>query len=135
MEIFNKGGIDQRTMLTVKKRDGRIVPFDKEKIIQAILSAMKENNDIDYNLANKIAIEIEKNKKGLLEIEDIQDTVEKKLMASSKKDVAKAYILYRDERDRLRGNTTDKIIQEIVCNENDYWSTENSNKDPQVVTT
>lgn len=128
--------------IKIQKRDGRIVDFDQNKIIDAILAAFKEVDgeltDYAYIKAGNIADYIEhysKERNKTLSVSEIQDLVEAGLMSTKRKDVAKAYILYRDERDRLRGNTTDKIIQEIVCNENDYWSTENSNKDPQVVTT
>lgn len=128
--------------IKIQKRDGRIVNFDQNKIIDAILAAFKEVDgeltDYAYIKAGNIADYIEyysKERNKTLSVSEIQDLVEAGLMSTKRKDVAKAYILYRDERDRLRGNTTDKIIQEIVCNENDYWSTENSNKDPQVVTT
>lgn len=56
-------------------------------------------------------------------------------MATRRKDVAKAYILYREERNQARANTTDQVIDEIVHGSNEYWNTENSNKNPQVVTT
>lgn len=128
--------------IKIQKRDGRIVNFDQNKIIDAILAAFKEVDgeltDYAYIKAGNIADYIEhysKERNKTLSVSEIQDFVEAGLMSTKRKDVAKAYILYRDERDRLRGNTTDKIIQEIVCNENDYWSTENSNKDPQIVTT
>ena len=128
--------------IKIQKRDGRIVNFDQNKIIDAILAAFKEVDgeltDYAHIKAGNIADYIEhylKERNKTLSVSEIQDLVEAGLMSTKRKDVAKAYILYRDERDRLRGNTTDKIIQEIVCNENDYWSTENSNKDPQVVTT
>lgn len=128
--------------IKIQKRDGRIVDFDQNKIIDAILAAFKEVDgeltDYAYIKAGNIADYIEhysKERNKTLSVSEIQDLVEAGLMSTKRKDVAKAYILYRDERDRLRGNTTDKIIQEIVCNENDYWSTENSNKDPQIVTT
>ena len=66
---------------------------------------------------------------------DIGDMVEKGLMSGKKKDVAKAYVLKRDERNRIRGNTTDKVINEIVNGTSSYWTTENSNKNAMIAST
>lgn len=67
-------------------------------------------------------------------VEDIQDLVEKGLMATKRKDVAKAYILYRNERSQKRGNLTDKTVLELLAGTNEYWKRENSNKDADTVT-
>lgn len=56
-------------------------------------------------------------------------------MSTKRKDVARAYISYRHDRDLARGNSTDKIIYEMLDGTNEYWSKENSNKNPYVVTT
>ena len=127
--------------MNVLKRDGRIVQFNKEKIINAILKAFLavDGEITDYasikaqNIADYIAsISTSKDE---LSIEEIQDYVERGLMSLKRKDVAKAYILYRKQRDNARQNTIDKTIDEIVNNSNEYWMTENSNKDAQLVTT
>ena len=84
--------------MIVTKRDGRQVDFDKSKIYNAVYKAFEQLNkpvDEAVQVAGKIANEIEANCKEGSSVEDIQDTVEKKLMASSHKDVAKAYINYR----------------------------------------
>lgn len=84
--------------MIVLKRDGRQVEFDKSKIFNAIYKAFEQlNKPIDEaaQVAGKIASEIEVSCKPYSSVEDIQDIVEKKLMASSRKDVAKAYINYR----------------------------------------
>ena len=127
-------------MKQIIKRDGTRQKFDKMKIVDAVLAAFREvdGKETEYalikagNIADYIAEIAEKQE---LSIEEIQDLVEKGLMATKRKDVARAYIVYRNERTRMRGNTTDKTINEIVSNKNDYWSTENSNKNPKVVTT
>lgn len=67
-------------------------------------------------------------------VEDVQDLVEKGLMATKRKDVAKAYILYRNERNQKRGNLTDKTVLELLAGTNEYWKRENSNKDADTVT-
>lgn len=84
--------------MIVTKRDGRQVDFDKSKIYNAVYKAFEQLNkpvDEAVQVAGKIANEIEASCKEGSSVEDIQDTVEKKLMASSHKDVAKAYINYR----------------------------------------
>lgn len=84
--------------MIVTKRDGRQVDFDKSKIYNAVYKAFEQLNkpvDEAVQVAGKIANEIEASCKDGSSVEDIQDTVEKKLMASSHKDVAKAYINYR----------------------------------------
>lgn len=83
--------------MTVIKRDGREVPFDKDKIVKAVVKAFVDNDystDVAHPVAEKIADEVEATSKNL-SVEEIQDTVEKKLMATKYKDIAKAYIEYR----------------------------------------
>ena len=131
-------------MKKVKKRDGRIVDFDSSKIINAVLAAFKQvDGEISeyakikaQNIADYIeGYYIEDDDTYIPGIEDIQDLVEKGLMSSKRKDVAKAYVLYREERTRQRGNPLDETIKEIVSGNNEYWNTENSNKNSKVVTT
>lgn len=127
--------------LTVRKRDGRIVPFNKEKIVNAVLAAFKEvDKEVSSyaqekakNIAEYIEEYAQKATKEL-DIEEIQDFVEKGLSATKRKDVAKAYILYRDKRSQARGNLIDKTVQELLQGENDYWNNENSNKNAKRVT-
>ena len=91
-------------MLKVEKRNGMIVDFDGEKIVIAVTKAMAETEDgIDEEIANKIAEEAYESFKDLdvIHIEKIQDFVEVQLM-KLRPDVAKKYILYREERARLR---------------------------------
>ena len=95
--------------MIVIKRDGRKVEFDKYKIKHAMELAFvdidKELSSESINKINEIAtaIEEELNRKyqkngAEFEVEEIQDIIEKKLMASNRKDVAKNFILYRNER-------------------------------------
>lgn len=97
--------------MKVIKRDGREVDFDKSKIVSAIRKAMCSVGTNETFLANKIATEIESLNHNLT-VEEIQDIVEKKLMASSCKDVAKAYIVYRNERTKTR-EKNNKLAKEI----------------------
>ena len=131
-------------MKKVKKRDGRIVDFDSSKIINAVLAAFRqidgEVSEYAKTKAQNIAdymegYYIEDDDTYIPGIEDIQDLVEKGLMSSKRKDVAKAYVLYREERTRQRGNPLDETIKEIVSGNSEYWNTENSNKNSKVVTT
>lgn len=92
--------------MNVIKRDGRVVLFDKTKIRDAVLKAFQEvDNNItneSSDIADKISDEIENHTGNDLTIDDIQNLVEKKLMSSKRKDVAKAYIEYRFFRDKER---------------------------------
>lgn len=92
--------------MNVIKRDGRVVLFDKTKIRDAVLKAFREvDGDItneSSDIANRISDEITSNAKDNSTIDDIQSLVEKKLMSSKRKDVAKAYIEYRFFRDKER---------------------------------
>ena len=128
--------------MKVKKRDGRLVDFDSSKIKNAILKAFVDVDgkltDYAIDKANNIADYIEgycMDSENILSIEEIQDLVEHGLMSTRKKDVAKAYILYRQERTNARENTVEKPIKEIVQGISKYWNDENSNKNPQLATT
>jgi len=91
-------------MLKVEKRNGMIVDFDGDKIVKAITKAMAETDEgIDFDLAKEIADKVYDSfkDKEVIHIEQIQDFVEVELMRA-KPNVAKKYILYREERARLR---------------------------------
>lgn len=121
--------------MTVTKRDERVVEFDKNKIIKAIEKAFESLGQDGKEVAQKIADEIEQSNKNY-DVEEIQNIVERKLMQSKHKDVAKAYVEYRYLHSLIRqSNTTDKSIKELINGESEYWNTENSNKNPRVVTT
>lgn len=107
----------------VVKRDGRIVPFDSSKIKNAILAAFKsvdgEITEYAEDKAENIANYIEGYYEDVDEtpgIEEIQDLVEKGLMSTKRKDVAKEYILYREERNKIRHSKTElmKNIKEKI---------------------
>lgn len=97
--------------MIVEKRDGRTVKFDKDKIISAVLKAFKEvDGEITSEAKEKsalIASNIESLKYNKLSVEDIQDIVETELMNGSRKDVAKAYIIYRNNRSVIRESQSD----------------------------
>jgi len=105
--------------MNVIKRDGRIVEFDSKKIERAILAAFQdvdgEISDYAKEKAANIASYIEGYYLDVDEtpgIEEIQDLVEKGLMSTKRKDVAKNYILYREERTKIR-NKNSKLMQNI----------------------
>lgn len=126
--------------MVVVKRDGRQTEFNKRKIstaiIKAFIEAYPDNVTEDMQeYAHKIANEIEQKKKNL-EVEEIQEIVIKKLMASKYKEAAQKYVEYRYLHSLVRqSNTTDKSIKELINGESDYWNNENSNKNPRIVTT
>jgi len=91
----------------VMKRDGRIVPFDKERIKWAIQRAMLEVGVRDERLLNKVVRRVVRRVNELYDgqvphIENIQDIVELELMRAGLFDVAKAYILYRKKKAEIR---------------------------------
>ncbi len=99
----------------ILKRDGRQAVFDKIKIVDAIKSAFENTEGEVYdeyaqtkamNIADYIESVVESSDK-ILDVEAIQDLVEKGLMSCKKKNVAKEYILYRDMRTRVRKNKSE----------------------------
>ena len=112
-------------MIEVIKRDGRKVDFDKEKIVNAILKAMNDVDHVNNDLAHRIANDISKIDKNQLDVEEIQDLVEEKLMASKSKDVARSYVRYRYDREKIRESKSrlmkeisEKLTAENVQNQN-----------------
>lgn len=126
--------------MKVIKRDCTEVEFDKSKIYNAILKAMKNGSGIiKENIARDIADEIYNDfiDRTEVSISDIENKVYDKLISKRQKLTAKAYEGYRSIREfqRENENTTDTEIEELLTGTSDYWSTENSNKDEKLVTT
>ena len=113
---------------TVVKRDGRIVGFNESKISGAIRKAMLHTEiGEDANLINQITDHIATRGKSQMTVEDIQDAVERELMKSSRKDVARQYISYRNQRNIARkAKTTDMFLEIINIKSNDI-TRENAN--------
>ncbi|MBL7140551.1 MAG: anaerobic ribonucleoside-triphosphate reductase [Planctomycetes bacterium] len=91
----------------IRKRDGRIMPFDQSKIIDAIFKAAQavggEDRFVAEELASAVADYLDRHYEGdTPDIEDIQDMVEKVLIETGHAKTAKAYILYRDKRTQAR---------------------------------
>lgn len=125
--------------MKVVKRDGTIVDFDRAKIVIAIKKAneaVEESERITNEQIEDIVSYIENKRKERLLVEDIQDIVERKLMALNKYILAKAYIIYRYTRALVRkANTTDESILSLLRNENKELAEENSNKDTILAST
>lgn len=114
-------------MKTVIKRDGRKAPFDQQLISQAILAAMNEVGEIDKEFANQTAEEISESCADKISVEDIQNIVEERLMSSKHKNVARAYICYRNERNKARNRESDQTILSIISAEKNDITRENAN--------
>jgi ribonucleoside-diphosphate reductase alpha chain/ribonucleoside-triphosphate reductase len=93
-------------MAKVIKRDGKVVEYNNSKILTAIKNAMYETaKGVDEELCVTLGLQVDEIIKSIehdLTVEEIQDIVELELMKSDRKDVAKQYIIYRNERDRTR---------------------------------
>ncbi|WP_295811805.1 anaerobic ribonucleoside triphosphate reductase [uncultured Apibacter sp.] len=113
---------------TVIKRDGRVVEFNKNKIFNAISKAMQSTkNGVDSFLIQKITDEIFSQGKKEMNVEDIQDMVEMELMKSPRKEVAKKYISYRDQRNVARKAKTCNMFLEIIETKSNEITRENAN--------
>ena len=126
--------------MQVLKRNNELVDFDKKKIEKAIMKAMRYGSGVvRENIAKQIADEIEKENLGDDEISiyDIENDVFNKLIDKGQRLTAKAYEGYRKVREFQReiDNSTDQSINELIAGTNEYWNSENSNKNPKLVTT
>jgi len=120
----------------IRKRDGRIVNFDQEKITQAIFKAGHSTGEFNYRIAkalsSKVFKKLEKKYDGhtVPTVEETQDTVEKILIESEYHETAKAYILYREQHAKMRDlevlMDSDKLMQEYL-DQLDWRVKENAN--------
>lgn len=113
--------------LKIKKRDGKVENFDSKKIEKAVQKAFlatdKELTDYAVKKSKAISAFIMNKEimdKSILSVEEIQDMVEYGLMSTKRKDVARNYILYRQERtaERMKNNETMKVIREKLAAKN-----------------
>ena len=127
--------------MNVIKRDCTEVPFNKEKISNAIMKAMPYGEGIKEKIALRIAEEIEQEllQKQIEEVEiyTIESMVFDKLIKYKQKNTAKAYEGYRQVREYQRyvQNSTDEDLINLLDGTNEYLNKENSNKDAKLVTT
>jgi len=119
----------------IKKRDGRIVPFEREKIFLAIYKSAQAVGGHDQEIARKLAEEVckiidEKYQESIPDVEAVQDIVEKTLVEHGHYKTAKAYILYREQHKQIREVsfilTSEELIQDYLENL-DWRIKENSN--------
>lgn len=125
--------------MRIQKRDGRIVPYEEEKIVAAI---NKANNEVEEKyragkgLIDEILQAVKDEGKEQLTVEHIQDMIEACLVEHNKYTLAKKYIVYRYQRSLLRkSNTTDESILKLIRNENKELAEENSNKNTRLAST
>lgn len=111
----------EKVFRSIRKRDGRIVEFDIDKIASAIFKAAKAVGGEDRQLAEELAeIVVQYLHKqlglGIPSVEEVQDAVEKVLIETGHAKTAKAYILYRDRRTRLRESKSElmDIVEDIL---------------------
>lgn len=126
-------------MIKVQKRDGRIVDYDRDKIIKAILKA---NAEVEFaeqageDMIDAILDDVESRSEDVMNVETIQDMIESGLVNNNKYTLSKKYIIYRYQRALLRkANTTDESILKLIKNENKELAEENSNKNTILAST
>ena len=124
--------------MKIIKRDGHIVDYMPEKIETALekanIEVQEEDRVSEIQIRNIIKYIEGLHKKRML-VEDIQDTIEMRLMALGKYALAKQYITYRFRRELVRkSNTTDLTIKELIDGKSEYWNTECSHKNSKMVT-
>jgi ribonucleoside-triphosphate reductase len=128
--------MSQTIISKIRKRNGEIADFNKEKLVTAIFKATESIGKADKYLAEKYTNEVmsilgEKfHERSIPAVEEIQDIVEEVLISNKQIKIAKAYILYRDQRARLRSmkdmiNSND--IMEDYLKQSDWRVKENSN--------
>lgn len=109
-------------MYKVRKRDGKIVAFDIKKISEAITKAFEaEDKKYDENVIDFLALKVtsafeSKIENNIINVEDIQDSVEKTLINAGYAEVAKAYILYRRLHDKMRNMKSTILDYKDVVN-------------------
>ena len=111
----------ERVFRSIQKRDGRIVEFEINKITEAIFKAARAVGGEDKQLAEELAQVVVKyitkiKTTGIPSVEEVQDAVEKVLIETGHAKTAKAYILYRDRRTRLRETKSElmDVVEEIL---------------------
>jgi len=119
----------------IRKRDGRIVPFEENKITEAIFKAVRSVGGTDFQIAQRLTKEVtalldQKYKHRFPNVEEVQDAVEKTLIENGHALTAKAYILYRQSHAEIREvrKLFDSIeVIEDYISQNDWRVKENSN--------
>lgn len=130
-------------MVMVRKRDGSLVEYDSERIVNAISGAFRDRG-MDFlecidqdNIINSIEDSIARRclkDDPVIDVEAIQDIIENVLLDYGLRGVAKEYIQYRYIHSLQRQKHTDEEVLSMISGVNEYWEKENSNKNPDLVT-
>lgn len=122
--------------MKIKKRDGSLVDFNKDKIINAISKAGYVGEDTKKQIAQDIEMLCQYIYNGTMDVEDVQDYVENDLMLYHYTEVAREYIRYRYKRALIR-NTKGALseVLDIINLSNQDVNEENSNKNPVILST
>jgi len=122
--------------IKIRKRDGRLVKFNAEKITNAVAKAGAATGEFDIKEARKLTIKVlnlaeELFNGKILSVEEIQDVVEEVLLMTPYRKTAKAYIIYRDQHSRLRdiANRMEVDLVDQYLKKLDWKINENSNMD------
>ena len=125
--------------MKIQKRDGGVVFYEEDKIVEAIRKAnneVEEKDRAEEALITKILEAVKEEDKDLQTVEHVQDVIEQHLVERNKYALAKKYIVYRYQRSLLRkSNTTDESILKLIRNENKELAEENSNKNTRLAST
>ena len=130
--------MDNELELYVVKRDGKKVPFDRQKIYNAIAGAARECGTTTSDELKRLTDQVVTKCQTMsdLSVEAIQDMVEDTLMSNNYHDIARHYIKYRQNKEIVRASkkTDDEILSLVECR-NEEANEENSNKNPTLVST
>lgn len=130
--------MDNELELYVVKRDGKKVPFDRQKIYNAITGAARECGSTTPDELKRLTDQVVTKCQTMsdLSVEAIQDMVEDTLMSNNYHDIARHYIKYRQNKEIVRASkkTDDEILSLVECR-NEEANEENSNKNPTLVST
>lgn len=130
--------MDNELKLYVVKRDGKKVPFDRQKIYNAIAGAARECGSTTDDELTRLTDQVVNKCQTMsdLSVEAIQDMVEDALMSNNYHDIARHYIKYRQNKEIVRASkkTDDEILSLVECR-NEEANEENSNKNPTLVST
>lgn len=130
--------MDNELELHVAKRDGKKVPFDRQKIYNAIEGAARECGSTTTDELKHLTDQVVEKCQTMsdLSVEAIQDMVEDALMSNNYHDIARHYIKYRQNKEIVRASkkTDDEILSLVECR-NEEANEENSNKNPTLVST
>ena len=123
--------------MEVRKRNGDIVPFDEQRIINAVTKSMTVGDGVDQKYIRDIICEIESLNEDILDISTIEQVIFNTLSDAGQYNTARAYENFRSVREFQRSVADDIEVQvnELVDGSSDYWNNENSNKNAKIVTT